>query len=108
MATVGYRLRESFRLPAGADPAPGPGRLLGVCVWAAALGLLGLPVAARTAVALATGAPAWLGPVMTTVGVLGITVTGAAFAAIHHRNLPWKLLAAASVALAVNAGLALV
>jgi hypothetical protein len=107
VVTVGYRLRKSFRLPAGTDPAPSPARLAGVCAWAAALGLLGLPIAGRAAVALITRTPAWLGPTMTAIGLLGITLTVAAFMAIHRHDLPWTLLTAASIALTVNAGLLL-
>lgn len=103
--TVGYRFRESFRLPAGSDPAPRPARLAGVCAWVAALGLLGLPIAGRAAVALITGTPAWLGPTMTAIGLIGIGLAVAAFTAIHRRTLPWRLLTAASALLTVNLGL---
>lgn len=91
--------------PAGRfDPAPPPARLAGVCGWAAALVLLGLPVAGRAWVALLTGtAPGWFEPIVLTCGFGGILLTAAAFGATTHRSrLPWLLLTAASVALLVN------
>lgn len=105
--TIGDRfqggLRQSFRLPGQRDPAPHPARLAGVCSWAAALGLLGLPVAARASVAIIAGAPpGWFEPAVVTVGLVGIGLTVASFSAIHCRRLPWLLLAAATAALATN------
>lgn len=100
-------LGASFRLPSRHDPAPHPARLAGICAWAAGLGLVGLPVAGRISVAIVTnGAPGWFEPTVVTVGVLGIVLTVAAFAAIHRRWLPWLLLAVATVPLAVNLTLA--
>lgn len=101
-------LRDRFRLPGRRDPAPHPGRLIGVCTWAACLALLGLPVAGRSSVAIITGAaPAWFEPAVVTVGVCGILLTIAAFAAIHRPRLPWLLLIGATVPLAVNLSLTL-
>jgi hypothetical protein len=100
---LAVRLRERFRLPGRHDPAPHPGRLAGVCTWAAGLGLLGLPVAGRSSVAILThAAPAWFEPVVVTIGMLGIAVTVAGFAAIHRRWLPWHLLTAGTGLLAAN------
>jgi hypothetical protein len=108
VATIGYRLRESFRLPAHQDPEPDPGRLVGLCSWAAALGLLGLPVAGRAWVAFHTEAvPGWFEPLVVTMGVVGITLTAAAFLAIHRRHLPWLLLTAATATLITTAAIAL-
>jgi hypothetical protein len=95
-----------FRLPEPYDPAPRPARLVGICGWVAALGLLGLPVGGRAAVAIITDAgPAWFGPVVVLVGVLGLVVTAAGFATIHRRRLPWLLLAAGSLLLVANLSL---
>lgn len=97
------RTTAPLRLPGRHDPAPHPVRLAGICVWAAGLALLGLPVAGRSSVAILAGvAPGWFEPTVVTVGLLGIVSTGAGFAAIHRRWLPWLLLAAATGLLAVN------
>jgi hypothetical protein len=93
-------LPGSFRMPNSTDPAPEPQRLIGMCSWAAALGLLGLMVAARALWALMTGlAPDWFEPAVIGVGLLGIGLTAAGFTAIHRRYLPWGLLTAASATL---------
>lgn len=90
-------------MPGPRDLPPRPARLFGVCAWAAALGLLGLPVAGRASVAIITGqAPSWLEPTVVSCGLAGICLTATSFAAIHRRHLPWLLLAAASVGLVVN------
>ena len=105
---VAARLRVRFRLPDRHDPAPHPARLVVTCCWAAVLGLLGLPVAGRSSVAIITGAaPAWFEPVVVLVGVLGILVTAATFTAIHRRWLPWLLLAAATALLGLNLSITL-
>lgn len=105
--TGGYRLRDSLRLPTATDPAPRPARLAGVCVWVAVLGLSGLPAAGRAVVALITGTPAWLGPTMLGIGMIGMGLAVASFTAIHQRSLPWALLSAASVVLVANLALTL-
>jgi hypothetical protein len=100
---VAAQLRVRFRLPDRHDPAPHPARLAGICFWAVTLALLGLPVAGRCSVAIITGAaPAWFEPVVVTIGMLGIAVTVAGFAAIHRRWLPWHLLTAGTGLLAAN------
>lgn len=101
-------LRAGFKLPDGQVPAPHPIRLFAICTWAAGLGLFGLPVAGRSSVAIITGsAPAWFEPVVVSVGVAGILVTAATFAAMHRRWLPWLLLAAGTALLLSNLGLTL-
>jgi hypothetical protein len=105
MSTI---LRTSLQLPDRRVPAPHPIRLLAICGWAAGLGLLGLPVAGRSSVAIITGtAPGWFEPVVVSVGVVGILVTAATFAAIHRRWLPWLLLLAGTGLLASNLALTL-
>jgi hypothetical protein len=93
---------DRFRLPASNDPAPQPGRMLGVCAWATALGFVGVGVALRALVALLAGrTPAWFEPTITTVGMVGIALTTAAFASVHRNRLPWALLGASTVTLGV-------
>jgi hypothetical protein len=102
------RPRGTLQLPDVHVPVPQPVRLFVICAWAAGLGLLGLPVAARLSIAIVTGtAPGWFEPVVIGVGVLGIAVTAATFAAMHRRWLPWLLLLAGTLLLAGNAALAL-
>jgi hypothetical protein len=97
-----------LKLPDREVPAPHPIRLFAVCAWAAGLGLLGLPVAGRSSVAIITGsAPDWFEPAVVSVGVAGILVTAAAFAAIHRRRLPWLLLLGGTVLLVSNLALTL-
>jgi hypothetical protein len=65
-------------------------------------------VAGRSSVAIIAGAaPAWFEPVVVLVGVLGIVVTAATFAAIHRRWLPWLLLVAATALLGLNLSITL-
>ena len=99
---------ERFRLPASHDPAPQPARMLGVCAWATALGILGIGVALRALVAMLAGQmPHWFEPAITTTGLLGIALTAAAFAAVHRRRLPWALLGAATLMLGATLAVSL-
>jgi hypothetical protein len=83
--------------------------MVGLCAWAAALGLIGLPIAGRSSVAIILGsAPGWFEPVVVVVGLTGIAMTSAAFAAIHRERVPWRLLTAATVTLLVNLALVLI
>jgi hypothetical protein len=102
------RLRGGLQLPDRRNPVPHPVRLFVICSWAAGLGLLGLPVAARSSIAIIAGsAPSWFEPVVVSVGLLGIIVTAATFAAMHRRWLPWLLLLAGTLLLAGNLALTL-
>jgi hypothetical protein len=99
-------LRTSLQLPDRRVPAPHPIRLFVICAWAAGLGLFGLPVAGRSSVAIITGeVPGWFEPAVVSVGVLGILVTAASFAAFHRRWLPWLLLLAGTGLLLSNLAL---
>jgi hypothetical protein len=99
---------ERFRLPASHDPTPQPARMLGVCAWATALGILGIGVALRALVAMLAGQmPHWFEPAITTTGLLGIALTAAAFAAVHRRRLPWALLGAATLMLGATLAVSL-
>lgn len=97
-----------FRLPGEDDPSPRAGRLLGLCVWAAALGFLGLIPGGRLAVALAVNldVPTWYAPTALTVGVLGLAAIAAGFAAIHRFRLPLILFSIATALLLTNITLA--
>ena len=101
--TARERRPSALRLPAPGDPAPDTARMLGVCAWAALLCVVGLAVAGRAMVALLAGSPpGWYEPTVIGAGVSGIGLTAAAFLAVHHRRLPWVLLTAATIPLAVG------
>ncbi|WP_144122025.1 hypothetical protein [Catellatospora sichuanensis] len=97
-----------FRLPGEDDPSPRTGRLLGLCIWAAALGFLGLIPGGRLAVALAVNldVPTWYAPTALTIGVLGVAAIAAGFAAIHRYRLPLILFTISTVLLLANITLA--
>jgi hypothetical protein len=96
---VGDAVAARFRLPGADDPAPETNHLAWVCGWAAALGLGGVAVALRAFIGFILIQPAWYGPVVVTVGVVGLLCTIAAFASVHQRRLPLALLGAATLAL---------
>lgn len=96
------RLPDAFRLPTDRDPAPEPRHLAAVCGWAAALGLGGMAVALRAFVGLIGAYRGWYAPTVIVIGLIGLTCTIAAFASVHHRRLPFALLAVASVSLAIG------
>lgn len=76
-------------------------QMLGVCGWAAVLGMVGLVVGIRGFVAeLLETTPGWYEPMMIGVGIVGIGLTVGAFATVHRRRLPYILLAAATITLA--------
>ncbi|GFJ91733.1 hypothetical protein [Phytohabitans rumicis] len=95
-----------FRLPRSHDPAPPATRLIVMCAWATALGVAGLGVATRGLMAIMGGlVPGWYEPSFVAVGLAGIGLTVGAFMSIHHRRLPWVLLALAIVPLAGSVAL---
>ncbi|GAA3283336.1 MULTISPECIES: hypothetical protein [Dactylosporangium] len=96
------QLPDAFRLPTEADPRPDNRQIAAVCAWAAALGLGGMAVALRAFVGLISEYRAWYGPVVITIGLLGLACTIAAFASVHRRRLPYMLLATASVTLLIG------
>ncbi|HLU44379.1 MAG TPA: hypothetical protein VKZ67_05070 [Natronosporangium sp.] len=105
--SIAQQVRTNLRLPDRDTPTPHPVRLAGICVWAALLGLTGLLVAGRIAVAVVAGtAPGWFEPVVITLGGVGIVLTICAFAAIHRPRVPWLLLASATLPLVLNGLLA--
>ena len=85
------------------DHAPHLGRMVALSAWSAVVALLGMAVAIRTFVAIVLDpGPAWVVPVVMTIGIGGTVCAGLAFAAVHYRRLPWQLLGAASLLLAIN------
>lgn len=103
LGALTIQLSTSLRLPGRYDPAPRPLRIVGMCVWAALLAVIGLALAVRIVVTeLTRPTPVWFQPTVICPGLLGIALTVAAFMAIHQRYLPWGLLAASSATLTVN------
>ena len=100
-------LGERFRLPADSDAPPPVARIAGVAIWAAACAFTGLAPAARLWLAMLFGRPpGWYLPSAVAIGVLGMALVAAAFAAIHRARLPWYLLGFATVLLIANMALA--
>lgn len=96
-----------FRFPAADDPTPGTRRLLGMSSYAALLGLAGAGVGVRGLLSqLSGGLPGWYVPVLALLGMASVALSVGAFLSIHRRVLPWVLLLAAGVPLAVDVLLA--
>jgi len=99
-ATAGVGDRETlFRFPAADDPAPSTARLLGMSLYAAALGLAGVGVGLCGLVTVVGGAAGWYLPVLAFLGLVSVGSAVGAFLSIHRPMLPWLLLLAASVPL---------
>lgn len=82
------------------DDAPRLRHLVGISVWAALLGVLGLAIGLRGFVGVLAGdAAGWYEPTFILLGVVGIGLTVAGFATIHRGRAPWMLLGAASLSL---------
>jgi hypothetical protein len=86
-----------FRFPAADDPAPATGRLLGMSLYAAALGLTGLGVGARGLLTALGGTPFWFMPALALLGLVSVATAVGAFLSIHRPALPWLLLLGAAV-----------
>ncbi|WP_027343986.1 hypothetical protein [Hamadaea tsunoensis] len=94
---------RALRLPEEDDPAPHSGRLVVVCAWAAAIAMLGLVIALRTLFALLHSPGAdWVVPTIVVLGAAGTVSAGLSFATIHHKWLPWQLLAVSTTLLLAN------
>jgi hypothetical protein len=94
------RVTLAMRPPRKESPAPR--RLVGLCSWAAAIGILGLIMAIRAAVAVMVGTASWYVPAVSIIAVVGVAATMGAFLAARARMLPWVLLGAATTALAAS------
>jgi hypothetical protein len=88
-----------FRFPAADDPAPATGRLVGMSLAGATLGLIGVGVGIRGLFAAVGGAPAWYVPLLALLGLLAVAGAVASILSIHRPALPWLLLLAAGVPL---------
>jgi hypothetical protein len=96
-----------FRFPAADDPAPGTGRLLGMSIYAALLGLAGVGVGVRGLLSqISGGVPGWYPWVLAFLGMISVVLSVGAFLSIHRRMLPWMLLMAAAVPLTADIMLA--
>ncbi|MEV0727614.1 hypothetical protein [Polymorphospora sp. NPDC050346] len=102
-------LASLFRLPGAGDPAPDGRRMVGLCTWATALGLVGMAVALRGLYAILSGTdPFWYEPALIIGGLAGITLTVGGFLSIQRRRLPWLMLGGATVPLLLNLVLTIV
>jgi hypothetical protein len=87
-------------------PGPPSSRMLAVCAWATALGVIGLAVATRALIAVALGAtPSWYEPTLAAVGTAAVALTAGALATERWLRLPWLMLGLATVPALVNVGL---
>lgn len=86
-----------FRFPAADDPAPATGRLLGMSLYAAGLGLAGLGVGTCGLVTAIGGSPFWFLPLLALLALASVAAAVGAFLSIHRPRLPWLLLLAAAV-----------
>jgi hypothetical protein len=92
-------------------PNPGPPsvRMLALCAWATAIGVLGLAVGGWALAATAKGVtPSWYEPTLAAVGTAGVLFTAGAFATERWKRLPWLMLGLATVPAVGNIGLAVI
>jgi hypothetical protein len=89
------RVTLAMRAPVD-KPSPAPRRLVGLCAWAAAVGILGALIAVWAGIEFMLGAPAWFLPVAGAIGVTGVGLTVGAFFAARKPTVPWALLGGAS------------
>ena len=102
-AAASFGDRETlFRFPAADDPAPTPVRLLTMALYAAALGLAGVGVGVRAMVTILGETAFWYIPTLSLFGLLSVALVVGSFLSIHRPALPWLLLIAATVPLAVD------
>lgn len=88
------------------DPLTASDRMLGLCGWATALGLIGLATALRGLLTILAGtAPGWYEPTLAGLGSAAIGLTAAAFPVIRRPRLPWLLLCLATASVLVDVGL---
>jgi hypothetical protein len=97
---VTWNRDSSVDLPAVDRRQPRLRQLMGVCGWAALLGVVGLVVGIRGFVGELVGAaPGWYEPAMIAVGFVGIGLTVGAFITVQRRRMPYALLGGATVVL---------
>jgi hypothetical protein len=94
-----HAVRVRFRIPLADDPAPSPRRLAAVAGWAGVLGFAGAVAALPLLANLFRPDGGWYRPVMTLIGLIGVSATAGAFASIHRRRAPWIMLWAATATL---------
>lgn len=95
LARVTLAMRPDTKQP------PAPGRLVGLCAWAAVIGIVGLVLAIRSAFAIMSGAPGWFTPIAAIAGLVGFSSTLGAFVTARWRIAPWALLGVASLTIIV-------
>lgn len=95
LARVTLAMRPDTKQP------PAPGRLVGLCAWAAVIGIVGLVLAIRSAFAIMAGAPGWFTPIAAIAGLVGFSSTLGAFVTARWRIAPWALLGVASLTIIV-------
>lgn len=87
-----------FRFPTPDDPRPRTRRLLGVALYACALGMIGLGATARGLLSIMSGTtPDWYAPALAGTSLAGVVLTVGAFLSIHRRVVPWVLLMVAAM-----------
>lgn len=94
------RVTLAMRTPAESLP-PAPRRLVGLCSWAAAVGILGVIIAIRAVVATIIGTSAWFPITAGAVGLIGVVATMGSFVTARREHTPWALLSIASLTLIV-------
>jgi len=92
------RITMAMRNPTRRE-SPAPKRLVGLSVWAAALGVLGTMLAIRAGIGVLAGAPRWYFPTASLIGVAGVGLTMGAFVTAREKTLPWILLGLSTCAL---------
>lgn len=97
LARVTLAMRQPMR-----KESPAPRRLVGLCSWAAAVGILGVILALRAIVAVIVGTPAWYLPTAGLIALVGIVATMGAFLTARAQMIPWALMGVATTALLAN------
>ena len=98
--SLSWNRDSSVDLPVVERRQPRLRQLMGVCGWAALLGVVGLVVGIRGFIGdLVGAAPDWYEPAMIAVGLIGIGLTVGAFITVQRRRMPYALLSGATVAL---------
>jgi hypothetical protein len=97
LARVTLAMRPQVR-----KDSPAPRRLVGLALWAAGLGILGVALGIRDIVGLFTPHPSWFLPGSSLIAVIGIALTMGAFVTARARIVPWLLLGLATCALGAN------